>query len=361
MRIFFPKLDSLRFFAFFFVYWNHCVSSLFRRFFSDDILYYMDPITKTGGLGVHMFFVISGFLITYLLIAEFEQTGKIQVLQFYKRRALRIWPLYFFCMIMGAILLPKFFSAFAYCGNIFLGLSFLNNYDVIYYFDKCVEPEMVIAWSVAIEEQFYIFWPLLFLLIIKMKNPFRYLSCLSLIAGSLIFIYNTQGVFRDYHTFSNMIFLMTGCLGAFYFKNNLSSKILQTINNNIFVIVLITAAVQIFKFYYPWVLFTSYILLPFLYLAIVVYFSLCKKGPVSVFDRLGKYTYGMYFYHTLIFTGVFVLFDLFSLGYKQNNFLMTTVSLLTLLFTIIISIISYRFFESPFLKLKRKFVVVETR
>ena len=104
MRIFFPKLDSLRFLAFFFVYWDHCISLLLSRFFSDDheatyerypflltfkkiILYYMDPIQRTGGLGVHMFFVISGFLITYLLIAEFEQTGKIQVVQFYKRRS----------------------------------------------------------------------------------------------------------------------------------------------------------------------------------------------------------------------------------------------------------------------------------
>ena len=361
MRIFFPKLDSLRFLSFFFVYWEHCIGLLFPRFFSEDILYYMDPIKSTGGLGVHMFFVISGFLITYLLIAEFEQTGKIQVLQFYKRRALRIWPLYFFCMILGALLLPKFFSAFVYCGNIFLGLSFLNNFDVIYHFHKCAHPQMVIAWSVAIEEQFYIFWPLVFLLIIKLKSPFRYLACLCLIAGSLIFIYSTHGVFRDYHTFSNMIFLITGCLGAFYFKNNLSSNILQTISNNIFVIVLITAAVQSFKFYYSWVLVISYILLPFLYLAIVVYFSLCKKGSTSIFDRLGKYTYGMYFYHTLTFTGVLALFDLLSLKYNQNDFLMTAASLLTLPATILISILSYRFLESPFLKLKRKFAVVQTR
>ena len=264
-------------------------------------------------------------------------------------------------MILGALLLPKFFSAFVYCGNIFLGLSFLNNFDVIYHFHKCAHPQMVIAWSVAIEEQFYIFWPLVFLLIIKLKSPFRYLACLCLIAGSLIFIYSTHGVFRDYHTFSNMIFLITGCLGAFYFKNNLSSNILQTISNNIFVIVLITAAVQSFKFYYSWVLVISYILLPFLYLAIVVYFSLCKKGSTSIFDRLGKYTYGMYFYHTLTFTGVLALFDLLSLKYNQNDFLMTAASLLTLPATILISILSYRFLESPFLKLKRKFAVVQTR
>jgi peptidoglycan/LPS O-acetylase OafA/YrhL len=361
MKIFFPRLDSLRFLAFFFVYWDHCISLLFPRFFNDNILYYLKPIRITGGLGVHMFFVISGFLITYLLISEHQQTGRIQIIQFYKRRALRIWPLYFFCMIMGALLLPKLMSAFVYCGNIILGLTFLNNYDVMYSLDKCENPQMIISWSVAIEEQFYIFWPLLFTIIIKMKSNLRYLSCLLLIVGSLIFIYNTEGVVRDYHTFSNVLYLIAGCLGAFYFKNNLSSRLLEIISKNILLIVLITAIIQSFKFYYSWALFISYILLPFLYLAIVVYFSLCKKGTANVFDYLGKHTYGMYFYHTLTFTGILILFDLLNLKYNQNNFQMLAASLLTLPFTILISILSYRFLESPFLKLKRKLAVVETR
>jgi peptidoglycan/LPS O-acetylase OafA/YrhL len=109
-------------------------------------------------------------LITYLLISETEQAGKIDVIRFYKRRALRIWPLYFFCMITGALILPKIMSAFTYCGNIFLGLTFLNNFDVIYYFDQCPEAQMRISWSVAIEEQFYLFWPLLFILVIRMRS-----------------------------------------------------------------------------------------------------------------------------------------------------------------------------------------------
>ena len=108
MRVFFPKLDSLRFLSFFFVYWDHTIAIVFPRVFREDVVNYLLPFMRTGGLGVQMFFVISGFLITYLLLAETEQTGTIDIIRFYKRRALRIWPLYFFCMIVGALILPKY-------------------------------------------------------------------------------------------------------------------------------------------------------------------------------------------------------------------------------------------------------------
>jgi peptidoglycan/LPS O-acetylase OafA/YrhL len=314
-----------------------------------------------GGLGVRVFFVISGFLITYLLISETEQTGKIDVIRFYKRRALRIWPLYFFCMITGALIFPEIMSAFTYCGNIFLGLTFLNNFDVIYYFDQCPEAQMRISWSVAIEEQFYLFWPLLFILVIRMKSIYRYLFCWALIAVSFIFAYNSTLNIKSYHTISNMGYLIVGCFGAFYFKKNPASTILDTINKNIWLIVLMTAITLSLTFYFSWFFLPGSILLAFLYLGIVVYFALCNKGEVNVFDKLGKYTYGMYFYHTIVFAGLLVLFDILHLKYNQNILLMFCVSFLTLPATIFTSILSYKILESPFLRLKKKLAVVQTR
>ena len=58
-------------------------------------------IIELGGLGVIFFFVLSGFLITYLLLKEKEQTGTVNVKKFYARRVLRIWPLYFFIVLLG--------------------------------------------------------------------------------------------------------------------------------------------------------------------------------------------------------------------------------------------------------------------
>jgi peptidoglycan/LPS O-acetylase OafA/YrhL len=319
------------------------------------------PLTRTGGLGVQLFFVISGFLITYLLISEVEQKGTVDIIRFYKRRALRIWPLYFFCMIMGAIILPRIMSAFTYCGNIFLGLTFLNNYDVIYNFSQCPGAQLGLSWSVAIEEQFYLFWPLLFGLLIKIGNSYRYFWCLFLIAISIFFASYTTGDVRYYHTVSNMGYLITGCFGAFYIKKNPLSSILNIIRKRIWLIVLVTILTTSFRYYFSWFYLPQLILSPFLYLAIILYFSFCLKSPVNIFDKLGKYTYGMYFYHTMVLTAIFVLFDILKLNYNQNNMVMFCAAILTLPATILISIVSYNFLESPFLKLKKKLAVVQTR
>lgn len=361
MRVFFPKLDSLRFLSFFFVYWDHCIAIIFPRIFPENVVNYLLPFMRIGAVGVQMFFVISGFLITYLLLAETEQTGTIDIIRFYKRRALRIWPLYFFCMIVGALILPKLLSAFTYCGSPLLGLTFLNNFDVIYFFHQCKEAQMRISWSVAIEEQFYLFWPLLFFLLIRINNLYRYFFCWLLMAISMIFAVSTTGEVRFYHTLSNMGYLIVGCFGAFYFKKNSSSLILDIINKYIWVIVLLTAIATAFRFYFSWFYLPGSILLCLLYLSIVVYFALCNKGSVNVFDKLGKYTYGMYFYHTIVFSGILVLFDILNFKYNQNIYLMLCVSLLTLPATIFTAMVSYRFLESPFLQLKKKLAVVQTR
>lgn len=361
MRVFFPKLDSLRFISFFLVYWDHCIAIVFPRLFGESVADYAGAFMRVGGVGVQIFFVISGFLITYLLLSETEQTGSIDIIRFYKRRALRIWPLYFFCMIMGAIILPKIMSAFTYCGNLLLGLTFLNNFDVIHYFHNCPEAQMRISWSVAIEEQFYLFWPLLFILFIRMNNLYRYVLCWLLMAVSLIFAFYTSGETRHYHTLSNMGYLIVGCFGAFYFKKNPTNIILNIIDRNIWIIVLLTTICTVLRYHFSWFFLPGSILLPFLYLGIVVYFSLLHKGKVNVFDRLGKYTYGMYFYHTLVFAGILVLFDILHLKYNQNNILMLCVSLLTLPATIFTAILSYKILESPFLKLKKKLAIVQTR
>jgi peptidoglycan/LPS O-acetylase OafA/YrhL len=118
-----------------------------------------------------------------------------------------------------------------------------------------------------------------------------------------------------------MGYLIVGCFGAFYFKKNPASTILDIINKNIWLIVLMTAIVLSLTFYFSWFFLPGSILLAFLYLGIVVYFALCNKGKVNVFDRWGKYTYGMYFYHTIVFAGLLVLFDILHLKYNQKQFI----------------------------------------
>jgi len=166
-QLYFNKLDSLRFIAFFLVIWQHAFSNSFNNISDNRIIQtIIDKLTITGGIGVHVFFVISGFLITYLMLQEEKENGKINIGYFYIRRFFRIWPLYYLIMILGIFILPKAFNTFVFNADIFKNLFFLNNFD-----KSGIEISNIgIAWSVAIEEQFYLFWPIIFILFKNKKH-----------------------------------------------------------------------------------------------------------------------------------------------------------------------------------------------
>jgi peptidoglycan/LPS O-acetylase OafA/YrhL len=146
----FGSLDGLRCLSILAVIWHHT-----RPAALNDV-----PILQHGHMGVDLFFVVSGFLITTLLLREREASGDISLKRFYIRRTLRIFPLYFTVLLayIGLVLLfdrhtPAGRAFFAnlpyfatYTSNWFLTY---NNERIIFYF----------VWSLAAEEQFYLFWP----------------------------------------------------------------------------------------------------------------------------------------------------------------------------------------------------------
>ena len=103
---YFEHLDTLRFFAFFSVFVLHV--TFFGTYYNGEpwFVFIKDSLVQNGDLGVNFFFTLSGFLITNLLLQEREDTGKINILKFYARRFLRIWPLYFMLVFVGFIVLP---------------------------------------------------------------------------------------------------------------------------------------------------------------------------------------------------------------------------------------------------------------
>src|SRR5262245_3522199 len=111
-----------------------------------------------GHLGVSMFFAISGFLITMLLARERRHTGSISLLGFYRRRALRILPAYF-CFVFGVFILTRL-DVLALRGAEWTALL---TYTVNYLKDPTWDIGHV--WSLSVEEQFYLVWPLLLVLV----------------------------------------------------------------------------------------------------------------------------------------------------------------------------------------------------
>jgi len=353
----FRKLDTLRFFAFFLVFWQHGFADSFKGISKSNVFNSLITyLTYTGGMGVNIFFVISGFIITFLLIKEHDSSGKTNIIHFYLRRILRIWPLYYLVLISGIFMLPHVFHTFTFNGSILKNLCFLNNFDT-----KSIEdnPNIGIAWSVAIEEQFYLFWPLFFVIFYKIKLLPHF--CLSLIVLSSIFTL-THPISAYYHTFGNINYLMTGCLGALIFTKYQKTYHIKFFFNKVpayFIIMLILIVRSLESFKCPCNYFWLLYLLLYLWLVMTVVKNENNYSN-NIFSRLGKYTYGMYLYHPIILIFVKIAFDLFNLDYNSSiiNFIL---AILSLALTIEISILSYNYIEKPFLNLKGKISTVKTR
>ena len=164
--VYFPGLNGLRFFAAMAVAASHV--ELMKQYHGLPNAYDKPAIYELGRLGVTLFFVLSGYLITYLLLVEKQRTGTIDVRRFYVRRVLRIWPLYFALVLAAFLILPRI-EAFAvpkytealgghFAATFPLFLLFLPQLALsIYEPVPFAEP----AWSIGVEEQFYLLWPLL--------------------------------------------------------------------------------------------------------------------------------------------------------------------------------------------------------
>jgi len=202
--VFFPNLNGLRTLAFLVVFLVHSFRTEYEHIKDTSLHRTISWFVSTSNLGVELFFVLSGFLITYLLLHEEKTNAKINVGHFYIRRFLRIWPLYFACVAFGFLIDPVLMKTLAgkvssETANPWLFITFLSNFNSIIN-GEAEAQNLPILWSVAIEEQFYLFWPLL--MILFRRN--RMILFLLVIIGSTIFryIHADNNLYMVFHTFS---------------------------------------------------------------------------------------------------------------------------------------------------------------
>jgi peptidoglycan/LPS O-acetylase OafA/YrhL len=173
--VYFPNLNGVRFIAAFSVLIHHTEQIKFLMGLDNIYAHYF--IKNLGKLGVGLFFVLSGFLITFLLLSEKQRRGDISTKDFYIRRILRIWPLYFIIVILGFFVFPAIpifdeplRSQYYFDADFFKRLPFfllfLPNLGFVFFRSPYLCAQ---TWSVGVEEQFYAIWPW----IIKSKNPVR--------------------------------------------------------------------------------------------------------------------------------------------------------------------------------------------
>ncbi|MCB0696751.1 MAG: acyltransferase, partial [Chitinophagaceae bacterium] len=175
-RVYFKNLNGVRFLAALVVIIHHIEMGKF--WLGQPNIYKNSFVGGVfGQLGIILFFVLSGFLITYLLLEEHRRSGTISIKSFYMRRILRIWPVYYLIIILSFFVFPHFDFFFlpsfsehineSFWIKAGLYLSFLPNLGYTLYTHIAYATQ---TWSVGVEEQFYLIWPVLMLWAIKKKK-----------------------------------------------------------------------------------------------------------------------------------------------------------------------------------------------
>ena len=367
-KIYFENLNGLRFYCFLSVFFYHSFHTEIESIKSNELYIFLTKtLFKNGNLGVNCFFVLSGFLITYLLLIEKTKYSNINIWNFWVRRILRIWPLFYFCVFFGFIIFPELKSAFnqtpnenaSYISYIF----FINNFDIL---NKGLPDSSILGvlWSVAVEEQFYFIWPLIIYLL---PIRFFWIPFIIIIFQTFIFRFFHMNSLEqlEFHSLSCIGDMAIGGLGAWFIFQK--PKFKEYITNLSKIKILIIYSILFFFYFFRknissfsdflLIMERSLIAIIFLFVILEQNFSknsLFKFSKQKVFSKLGKITYGLYCLH---FIGILISLQItkfWGFNYKLWHVVFLE-TLLALLISIIISYLSYQFYEKPFLKLKEKF------
>lgn len=363
--IYFENLDALRFLAALSVFIFHFfrdINGFYPNLVDDQIFKVLLVFTNKGSLGVNFFFVLSGFLITYLILQEKRSTNHFSLWKFLVRRTLRIWPLYFIIVLLGFVLFPLILENFQTSHNPILYLFFLANFDEIYNTATDTYNFLTAPWSVAVEEQFYLIWSLLLFPLLKIKS-FR-LEYLIAILYLLSFLFSWLN--RDnhsiiyYHTFSVCQDILTGAFfglslfnGRMWLKKIISMKRYQVIL--IYIIGFGFCVLKTKLFAGDLIVFERLVLSIFFGFIIIEQSqstnSLYKIGRLKFLTFLGKISYGFYMYHLIVL--FFVSNYLGSSGWHGWQPIVLYF-LIALPLTVLVSVASFYCIEKPLLKLKPK-------
>ncbi len=333
--------------------------------------FFLARFSLNGYDAVTLFFVLSGFLITYLLLVEHQQHGSINVGAFYIRRALRIWPLYYAVMLMGFIGLPLLVRLTHFSGYIpgdgplslkFLAYLLLSPH-ILSFFGLSLTG-ITHLWTIGIEEHFYLIWPLITRRFIH-RLPMMLIS-LILFKLAVIVIFDWTIVARPpiplwlwqvmrYLVLFRVEEMAVGGLGAYIlftgqgrwlrllFHPLVEKGILVLLLGNI---LFFTGQDNNLKSAALSVLYTAFIL------NVTANPRSTLKLENRFWNTLGRISYGIYMVHPLVIYLLLMAFSLTRFG-ADNSFgcnlvLYTLATALTLL----IAYLSYTCFEQPFLRLK---------
>lgn len=373
-RYYRPELDVLRFFAFLFVFFTHRMD-LAR--IDPEEYYWGHHLSLVGVFGVPLFFFLSAFLITELLVREQDLFGKISIKSFYIRRILRIWPLYF-TFFFGMVLITQFTDKF---GHILpetqLAFSLFSGNWYITFKEWLSSYPINPLWSISVEEQLYILLPLI--IFFSGKKGLKIFSFLALVIAYTTVIYYAQKPTNGFsgewtNSFVQFQFFAAGILVSIYLKGwQPRWSFIPRVSIFVAAIACWLIASIVCKIHADaphistplqavsgWLLILTGVILIFLSL-----FGAREKFMPSVLVYFGRISYGMYIFHITMFWIVYLIFSeeltAFSKMIGAHEWRNGIGFVIAFIATVLISLLSYNFFEKPFLRLKRKFTFVPSR
>ena len=316
------------------------------------------PTVDLAGFGVTIFFAISGFLITFLLLKE-KEIKEINIKHFYLRRILRIWPLYFL------ILIVSLFTAYQYNigelpGTLPYYVFILANVPFAL---GTALPFLGHYWSIGVEEQFYLFWPWL------VKKKSNVLKTVTVFAISYFFLrvicriieikfgYSYPYLFVHICRFDCMA--IGGIGGILFFQKN--ATFLKIVQLKISQIIAWTVIVLLMfnKFHIASLIDNE--IVSIITVVLIINLSQNKKTLINleypVFNFLGKISYGVYIIHQLVIFYCSKFINLIEFPYYIK---LPIVYLVVIGVTILLSYLSYEYFEKLFLKIKQKYTTVQS-
>ena len=367
--IVFQGLNSLRFIAAFLVVIHHC-ETIKKKNGIENFQWF--GLFRNGGNAVTFFFVLSGFLITYLLLKESDKTGTVNVKRFYLKRILRIWPLYFLLVFIGTIALPYGFQLlninyempYTLGQTWFYFLFFLPGLVTFYFGHHFLEP----LWSVGVEEVFYLTWaPLLKICKNKILVLLITVTALKILLSILGYYFVSNELFNYIVNTFKFEAMAIGGLGAYfiYTKGSLFTQL--PIFKIPFQVILFLHLLVYIIFYsnidnvYWNVLFNTPILssvvIDLLFLYLIVCVAVIENSIIKlrskIFSFLGEISYGIYMFHMLaIFITIhFLKKYLVHMNPFTSHFLFYTT---VIIITIGVASLSKYLFEDFFLNIKKK-------
>lgn len=359
-RQYYPALDGLRGLC--------CLLVIFYHMFYFAISQYLHLIW----ISIDIFFVLSGFLITNILLNTPLNKKSIKI--FYFKRALRVFPLYYLVLIIFLIIFPLFNIGYLsfkyYVDNQLWFWFFLQNWLLT--FKPTNQSGLVHLWSIAVEEQFYLLWPLI---ILVFKKPSKLLF---IIGGLLIavlitrfFLWNIKSetiAYGNLYSFTRIDGICVGCIVAILKKMKP-----EFLNKNIAIIVILTALLN-FAFYFlnknnsmPYFGIAGFFTFSVVVGLLVDEIARNSNSIFTIFFNIsflkfiGKISYGTYIFHLPIYIILRPVIEQWSdnnIGFMPSAYF--TSSILTL-FSFVVGYLSYKYFEKYFMGLKKGFMLTDSQ